>query len=286
MEVISDQELFDDMRVRLSERHNVVIEDNGEIGGSGLGKIKDVCPSYYWRSSLPILRAYHTDPKFTAFFGILDVLSTVPKEDIYEEEKPVDEPKKEPDEEIEIEYDLETEQQYYAAEWIKDIPTPVLYRMTVAGKRVYYEMGADGSPIIYDGATNNIANGYCDTSGALEKWKNEMRLKGKDPDEYANYRADLGTIMHYLFGLYLTGVKIKLIPTWIRKAVNGVNLMAEVVPGYTDVKEDLTFNPNGPKYQMNVGMEYSFWKDYINAVIELNRCKYFSGGIYFKIHLK
>ena len=32
--------------------------------------------------------------------------------------------------------------------------------------------------------------------------------------------------------------------------------MAEVVPGYTDVKEDLTFNPNGPKYQMNVGMEY------------------------------
>lgn len=171
MEVISDQELFDDMRVRLSERHNVVIEDNGEIGGSGLGKIKDVCPSYYWRSSLPILRAYHTDPKFTAFFGILDVLSTVPKEDIYEEEKPVDEPKKEPKEEIEIEYDLETEQQYYAAEWIKDIPTPVLYRMTVAGKRVYYEMGTDGYPIIYDGATNNIANGYCDTSGALEKWK-------------------------------------------------------------------------------------------------------------------
>lgn len=74
--------------------------------------------------------------------------------------------------------------------------------------------------------------------------------------------------------------------SWIRKAVNGVNFMAEVVPGYTDVKEDLTFNPNGPKYQMNVGMEYSFWKDYINAVIELNRCKYFSGGIYFKIHLK
>ena len=25
--------------------------------------------------------------------------------------------------------------------------------------------------------------------------------------------------------------------------------LAEVVPGYTDVKEDLTFNPNGPKYQ-------------------------------------
>ena len=51
-----------------------------------------------------------------------------------------------------------------------------------------------------------------------------MRLKGKDPDEYANYRADLGTIMHYLFGLYLTGVKIKLIPTWIRKVVKEAKL--------------------------------------------------------------
>jgi hypothetical protein len=38
-----------------------------------------------------------------------------------------------------------------------------------------------------------------------------------------------------------------------------------VVPGYTDVKEDLTFDPDGAKYQVNLGMEYSFWKDYINA---------------------
>lgn len=225
MEVISDQESFDDMRVRLSKKHRVVITDDGIVIEFVHNKPMDEnAPSYYWRSSLPILRSYHTDPKFTAFFGILDVLSTIPKKDMVEEEKPVDEPKKEPDEEIEIEYDLETEQQYYAAEWIKDIPTPVLYRMTVAGKRVYYEMGADGYPIIYDGATNNIANGYCDTSGALEKWKNEMRLNGKDPDEYANYRADLGTIMHYLFGLYLTGVNIKLIPTWIRKVVKEAKL--------------------------------------------------------------
>lgn len=225
MEVISDQESFDDMRVRLSKKHRVVITDDGIVIEFVHNKPMDEnAPSYYWRSSLPILRSYHTDPKFTAFFGILDVLSTIPKKDMVEKEKPVDEPKKEPDEEIEIEYDLETEQQYYAAEWIKDIPTPVLYRMTVAGKRVYYEMGADGYPIIYDGATNNIANGYCDTSGALEKWKNEMRLKGKDPDEYANYRADLGTIMHYLFGLYLTGVNIKLIPTWIRKVVKEAKL--------------------------------------------------------------
>ena len=74
--------------------------------------------------------------------------------------------------------------------------------------------------------------------------------------------------------------------SWVHKAINGVNLMAEVVPGYTDVKEDLTFDPDGAKYQVNLGMEYSFWKDYINAVVELNRCKYFSGGLVFKIHLK
>lgn len=37
---------------------------------------------------------------------------------------------------------------------------------------------------------------------------------------------------------------------------------------------------------MNVGAEYSFGKDYINAVIEFNRCRYFSGGLVLKIHLK
>ena len=225
MEVISDQESIEDMISRLENRHHInitMVSDSRIDLEDRSGLIMNMLSA--WRSSLPILRSYHTDPKFTAFFGILDVLSTIPKKDMVEDEKPAEEPKKEPKEEMEVEYDLETEQQYYAAEWIKDIPTPILYRMTVAGKRVYYEMGADGYPIIYDGATNNIANGYCDTSGALEKWKNEMRLKGKDPDEYANYRADLGTIMHYLFGLYLTGVNIKLIPTWIRKVVKEAKL--------------------------------------------------------------
>lgn len=129
------------------------------------------------------------------------------------EERKEDSPKEE------TEYILETEQQYYAAEWIKEFPTPILYRMTVDGKRVYFEMGPEGYPIIYDGATNNIANGYCDQSGALEKWKAKMRLEGKDPDAYANYRADFGTIMHYLFGLFLTGIKFRLIPSFVRDLV-------------------------------------------------------------------
>lgn len=125
---------------------------------------------------------------------------------------------------VEEQYILETEQQYYAAEWIKNVPTPILYRLTVAGKRVYFEMGPDNEPIIYDGATNNIANGYVDSSGALENWKVRMRLEGKDPDAYANYRADFGTVMHYMYGLYLTGQRIRLSPSWIRRTVEAAKL--------------------------------------------------------------
>ena len=61
----------------------------------------------------------------------------------------------------------------------------------------------------------------------------------------------------------------------MNRIINGVNLMGEIVPGYTDVRSDLTFDSDASKYQVNIGMEYSFWKDYINAVVELNRCRYF-----------
>lgn len=55
----------------------------------------------------------------------------------------------------------------------------------------------------------------------------------------------------------------------ISKAANGLNLMAEY-----DART------------CNVGFEYSFWKDYVNLVAELNNGKYFSGGLVFKVHLK
>ncbi len=57
--------------------------------------------------------------------------------------------------------------------------------------------------------------------------------------------------------------------TLANKAINGLNLMAEY-----------------DSRTVNVGAEYSFWKDYINAVVELNQGKYISGGLVFKIHLK
>lgn len=64
--------------------------------------------------------------------------------------------------------------------------------------------------------------------------------------------------------------RFSLPPTnFARKALNGLNLMAEY-----------------DSRTINIGAEYSFWKDYINAVVEFNQLKYFSGGIVFKVHLK
>ena len=65
-----------------------------------------------------------------------------------------------------------------------------------------------------------------------------------------------------------------------------MNIMSEIVPGYTDVREDLTFDPKGTKYQVNIGLGYSIWREHITLVGELNKMKYFSYGIIFKIHLK
>ncbi len=103
-----------------------------------------------------------------------------------------------------------------------------------------------------------------------ERFDNDLN----DPAIGANFR----------FGLLTKG-------EWWLEAVNRINLMAELVPGYTEVIErkdaqDLRFDPNGPKYSFNVGMEYFIWKDYITAVMAMNRCRYFSAGVVFKIHLK
>lgn len=53
------------------------------------------------------------------------------------------------------------------------------------------------------------------------------------------------------------------------KVLNGLNLMAEY-----DART------------INVGGSYSIWKDHINLIAELNDGKYFSGGVFFKVHLK
>ena len=57
--------------------------------------------------------------------------------------------------------------------------------------------------------------------------------------------------------------------TFLNKAVNGLNLMAEY---------DSKF--------VNIGARYTLWKDHINIVTELRECKHPSVGVYFKVHLK
>ena len=74
--------------------------------------------------------------------------------------------------------------------------------------------------------------------------------------------------------------------SFLHKTLNGLNLMAELTPGYTDVNKDLTFNPDGSKYQVNIGATYSIWKDHINVTGVLYQCKHPSVGICFKVHLK
>lgn len=54
-----------------------------------------------------------------------------------------------------------------------------------------------------------------------------------------------------------------------KKAANGLNMMAEY-----------------DSRTINVGASYSIWQDHINIIAELTECKYFSGGIFFKVHLK
>lgn len=56
--------------------------------------------------------------------------------------------------------------------------------------------------------------------------------------------------------------------TW-KKMLNGLNLMGEY-----------------DSRTINVGASYAIWKDYINVIAELTECKYFSGGVFFKVHLK
>lgn len=65
---------------------------------------------------------------------------------------------------------------------------------------------------------------------------------------------------------------------FIKRTINGLNLMAEICPKPKSQKEE--------NEVMNIGLRYKIWRDYINLIMEMNECKYFIGGIQFKVHLK
>lgn len=55
---------------------------------------------------------------------------------------------------------------------------------------------------------------------------------------------------------------------------------------FTKIAGNLNLTAECDSRTINLGAEYGFWKDNINAVIEFNRCRYFSGRLVFKLHLK
>lgn len=113
---------------------------------------------------------------------------------------------------------------FYLCDELKSIETPIFRRLTLDGNRYYYRIMDDGSVKIYASATTLIKDGYVDKSDALSDWKNMMKTLGRDPEEVAQYEADKGTIMHYLYGIYLTGRDIHLHRSFIIKLMEESDL--------------------------------------------------------------
>jgi hypothetical protein len=72
----------------------------------------------------------------------------------------------------------------------------------------------------------------------------------------------------------------------LKTVANHLKVMAEVVPGYTDTNRYHLFYHDQKKYQVNVGVAGSVYRDNINMHMELDKGRYFSCGVQFKIHLK
>lgn len=94
---------------------------------------------------------------------------------------------------------------FYLCDELKSIETPRFNRLTLGDDRYYIRALEDGTAKIYASVTTLIKDGYVDDKTALQEWKSELKMLGQNPEEVARYEADKGTIMHALYGLYLTG---------------------------------------------------------------------------------
>ena len=140
-------------------------------------------------------------------------------------------------------------------EWTPQIVAGVNDATTGSGGD-YTEMGVEGD-------SNGYFNRYYVAATKHFAWSGRWGMhaaylynrRGKDKLNGLAFGVD------YQFALPETTV-------W-RKALNGLNLMAEYDSNYT-----------------NVGARYACWKDHINLIAELRDYKYPSVGIYLKVHLK
>lgn len=108
---------------------------------------------------------------------------------------------------------------FYIADIVRAVPTPVFRRFQQGDNRYYYRTLDDGSVKMYASATTLIKDGYADNKDGLNEWKMQMKFLGQNPEDVARYEADKGTIMHYLFDLFLTGRDIYLSRQFIRDKV-------------------------------------------------------------------
>ncbi len=113
----------------------------------------------------------------------------------------------------------ETLEPFYICDELKKIETPKFVRLTLDDNRFYVRKMDDGTAKIYASVTTLIKDGYVDDKTALQEWKQEIKMLGRNPEEIAQYEADKGTIMHYLYGLYLTGRDMVLNRNFIVKTV-------------------------------------------------------------------
>jgi hypothetical protein len=113
----------------------------------------------------------------------------------------------------------ETLEPFYICDELKKIETPKFVRLTLDGNRFYVRKMDDGTAKIYASVTTMIRDGFVDDKTALQEWRQEMRMIGRNPEEVSEYDADKGTIMHYLYGLYLTGRDMVLNRSFIVKTV-------------------------------------------------------------------
>lgn len=162
-----------------------------------------------------------------------DVMSLLKSEDLRERqdenvvgEEQNDENQDMPGEEDPDPFDENREpvEPFYICDELKEVQTPVFVRLTLDDNRYYIRQTEEGGAGIYASATTLIKDGYVDDKTALQEWKQEMKMLGKNPEEVAQYEADKGTIMHYLYGLYLTGRDMVLSRGFIIKIVKEGNL--------------------------------------------------------------
>ena len=123
--------------------------------------------------------------------------------------------------------------------------------------------GTDYKDMAVEGDGNGFHNRYYIAATKHISWNGEWGIHAAYVYNKRNRDKLNGTAIgiDYQFALPET--------SFLNKAVNGLNLMAEY---------DSKF--------VNIGAKYTLWKDHINIIGELRDCKYPSVGVFFKVHLK